>query len=142
MSLCYLNVIIDFQGRVLHPVQNRVISVRECARSQGFSDSYRFFGTITDKHRQIGNAVPPPLGAAIGHEIRKCIRDTTLTQLKPMNDYSAEATTSKSLDNSFNESPNKCHNRSLDKSDKDVPDALIAHDNVNNNLNNKDTADR
>ncbi|XP_017883668.1 DNA (cytosine-5)-methyltransferase PliMCI-like [Ceratina calcarata] len=64
------------QGRVLHPVQNRVVSVRECARSQGFPDYYQFHGEINDKHRQIGNAVPPPLAAAIGHEIRKCIRDT------------------------------------------------------------------
>ncbi|KAG5332075.1 DNMT1 methyltransferase, partial [Acromyrmex charruanus] len=96
---------IDFQGRVLHPVQNRVVSVRECARSQGFLDSYRFFGTITDKHRQVGNAVPPPLAAAIGHEIRKCIRDIALnTEPKPMNNCSAEATTSKSVDNNFNES--------------------------------------
>ncbi|XP_071444299.1 DNA (cytosine-5)-methyltransferase 1-like [Hetaerina americana] len=61
------------QGRVLHPEQTRVVSVRECARSQGFPDSYRFYGSILDKHRQVGNAVPPPLGAAIGHEIRKCV---------------------------------------------------------------------
>lgn len=110
-------------------MQNRVVSVRECARSQGFPDSYRFFGTITDKHRQIGNAVPPPLAAAIGHEIRKCIRDITLnSEPKPINDYSTEATTSKSLDNSLDESLNKSHNESLDKSDKDpdVPDTLIA----------------
>ncbi|XP_076375509.1 DNA methyltransferase 1a isoform X2 [Megalopta genalis] len=67
------------QGRVLHPVQSRVVSVRECARSQGFPDSFRFYGTILDKHRQVGNAVPPPLGAAIGHEIRKCIQDENIT---------------------------------------------------------------
>lgn len=60
------------QGRVLHPVQNRVVSVRECARSQGFPDDYRFFGNILDRHRQIGNAVPPPLARAIGLEIKKC----------------------------------------------------------------------
>ena len=41
------------QGRVLHPEQHRVVSVRECARSQGFPDSYRFYGNITDKHRQV-----------------------------------------------------------------------------------------
>ena len=29
------------QGRVMHPSQNRVVSVRECARSQGFPDSYK-----------------------------------------------------------------------------------------------------
>ena len=29
--------------------------------------------TILDKHRQIGNAVPPPMGRAIGTEIRKAM---------------------------------------------------------------------
>eukprot|EP00111_Clytia_hemisphaerica_P007316 TCONS_00021299-protein len=61
------------QGRVLHPEQNRVVSVRECARSQGFPDSVRFYGSILDKHRQIGNAVAPPMAAAIGQELRKSI---------------------------------------------------------------------
>lgn len=63
------------QGRVLHPEQHRVVSVRECARSQGFPDTYRFFGTILDRHRQVGNAVPPPLARAIGREILKCLAD-------------------------------------------------------------------
>lgn len=109
--------------------------MRECARSQGFPDSYRFFGTVTEKYRQIGNAVPPPLAAAIGYEIRKCIRDTTVyTELKPMNDIDAEPTTSKSFDNSFNEN--------LDKNDKHLPDAPKAHDNANNNFNNNETVDR
>jgi hypothetical protein len=44
-----------FQGRVLHLEQTRVVSVWECARSQGFCDTYRFFGTILDKHRQVSN---------------------------------------------------------------------------------------
>ncbi|XP_053320799.1 DNA (cytosine-5)-methyltransferase 1 isoform X2 [Spea bombifrons] len=61
------------QGRVLHPEQHRVVSVRECARSQGFPDTYRFFGNILDKHRQVGNAVPPPLAKAIALEIKSCI---------------------------------------------------------------------
>ncbi|XP_025996917.1 DNA (cytosine-5)-methyltransferase PliMCI isoform X2 [Solenopsis invicta] len=101
------------QGRVLHPVESRVVSVRECARSQGFPDSYRFFGTILDKYRQVGNAVPPPLGAAIGHEIRKCIRDVTLNmETKSTNNYSAKATTSKSFD-SLNENHSKSINEDL-----------------------------
>ncbi|PBC27578.1 DNA (cytosine-5)-methyltransferase PliMCI [Apis cerana cerana] len=69
------------QGRVLHPVQTRVVSVRECARSQGFPDSFRFYGNILDKHRQIGNAVPPPLGVAIGYEIRNCIQNKDITEI-------------------------------------------------------------
>jgi len=61
------------QGMVLHPDQDRLVSVRECARSQGFPDHFRFSGTILDKHRQIGNAVPPPMGKGIGLEIRKAL---------------------------------------------------------------------
>ncbi|KAK6625433.1 hypothetical protein RUM43_005731 [Polyplax serrata] len=61
------------QGRVLHPEQSRVVSVRECARSQGFPDTFQFFGPIIEKHRQVGNAVPPPMARAIGLEIRKCM---------------------------------------------------------------------
>ena len=48
------------QGRVLHPEQHRVVSVRECARSQGFPDSYRFFGTTLEKHRQVSPPPPSP----------------------------------------------------------------------------------
>ena len=58
-----------FQGRVLHPEENRIISVRESARAQGFPDWAEFYGGIMDKYRQIGNAVPPPLAKAIGLSI-------------------------------------------------------------------------
>ncbi|XP_050512373.1 DNA (cytosine-5)-methyltransferase PliMCI [Diabrotica virgifera virgifera] len=64
------------QGRVLHPEQHRVVSVRECARSQGFPDKFRFCGNILDKYRQVGNAVPPLLGLAIGKEFVKAYRKT------------------------------------------------------------------
>lgn len=47
--------------------------MRECARSQGFPDRFQFYGSILDKHRQVGNAVPPPMGLAIGLEIRKAL---------------------------------------------------------------------
>jgi len=57
------------QGRVLHPDQDRLVTVRECARSQGFPDIYQFHGTVIERHRQIGNAVPPPMGRAIGLSI-------------------------------------------------------------------------
>ncbi|KAG9441621.1 hypothetical protein H6P81_017475 [Aristolochia fimbriata] len=58
-------------GMCFHPEQNRIVTVRECARSQGFPDSYRFFGNIQSKHRQIGNAVPPPLAYALGRKLKE-----------------------------------------------------------------------
>jgi hypothetical protein len=72
-------IVVLCQGRVLHPEQHRVVSVRECARSQGFPDTYKFFGSILDKHRQVGNAVPPPMARAIGSEMKKAILEKNKT---------------------------------------------------------------
>ncbi|EPS62932.1 cytosine-specific methyltransferase, partial [Genlisea aurea] len=58
-------------GMCFHPEQDRIVTVRECARSQGFPDSYIFSGNILEKHRQIGNAVPPPLAFALGRKLRE-----------------------------------------------------------------------
>ncbi|CAD5327804.1 unnamed protein product [Arabidopsis thaliana] len=60
-------------GVCFHPDQDRIISVRECARSQGFPDSYKFSGNIKDKHRQVGNAVPPPLAFALGRKLKEAL---------------------------------------------------------------------
>ena len=54
------------KGRYLHPVQNRPITHREAARLQGFDDDFKFIGKRISVGIQIGNAVPPPLGYAIG----------------------------------------------------------------------------
>lgn len=58
---------------VLHPEQNRIVTVREYARAQGFHDEFRFADSTSHKYRQIGNAVPPILAAAIGREFVKTL---------------------------------------------------------------------
>jgi len=40
---------------------------------QGFRDSYQFSGIIQNRHRQIGNAVPPPLAYAIGRKLKEAV---------------------------------------------------------------------
>jgi DNA (cytosine-5)-methyltransferase 1 len=62
-------------GQVFHPEQHRIVSVRECARAQGFPDRHRFYGNVHSKHRQVGNAVPPPLAAALGRQLRKALEE-------------------------------------------------------------------
>lgn len=54
------------KGRYIHPDQDRVITHYEAALIQGFRKDYRWVGTREEIARQIGNAVPIPLGAAIG----------------------------------------------------------------------------
>ena len=63
----------------VHPIHNRCLTVRECARLQSFPDSYNFVGgpyivphidrTVQDKYEQIGDAVPPLLAYAWGLQI-------------------------------------------------------------------------
>ncbi|WVZ14483.1 hypothetical protein V8G54_012049 [Vigna mungo] len=60
-------------GMCFHPDQDRIVTVRECARSQGFPDNYKFSGNIIYKHRQIGNAVPPPLAFALGRMLMEAV---------------------------------------------------------------------
>jgi DNA (cytosine-5)-methyltransferase 1 len=54
----------------LHPSEHRGFSVREAARIQGFPDHYQFFGPIREQFRLVGNAVPPPMGMAIGELVK------------------------------------------------------------------------
>lgn len=61
------------RGRYGHPKADRALTPREAARLQGFPDNYVFEGNRWDVRLQIGNAVPPPLAAAIGRQIAKAL---------------------------------------------------------------------
>lgn len=68
----------------VHPLYNRALTVRECARLQSFPDSYDFCGgpflvphfdrEVQDKYEQIGDAVPPLLAYAWGIQIATLLK--------------------------------------------------------------------
>ncbi|MGI3198024.1 DNA cytosine methyltransferase [Streptomyces sp. GLT-R25] len=62
------------KGRYLHPTEARPITHYEAARIQGFPLDFRWCGSKTDIARQIGNAVPIPLGTAIASAIHAYLR--------------------------------------------------------------------
>jgi DNA (cytosine-5)-methyltransferase 1 len=52
-----------------HPVELRPLSIQEYKRVQGFPDSWELQGPLLQQYKQVGNAVPIPLGRAVGLQL-------------------------------------------------------------------------
>jgi len=53
----------------VHPTEDRLLTLRECARLQTFPDTFEFAGSVASRMQQIGNAIPPMLARAVGEHI-------------------------------------------------------------------------
>ncbi|XP_012835278.1 PREDICTED: DNA (cytosine-5)-methyltransferase CMT3-like [Erythranthe guttata] len=59
---------------ILHPLQDRVLTIRENARLQGFPDYYKLLGPIKERYIQVGNAVAVPVARALGFSLALALR--------------------------------------------------------------------
>lgn len=58
------------------------LTVRMCARVQGFPDAWQFAGKKTPTYRQVGNAFPPPVAHAVSAQIADAIELGAQRRLK------------------------------------------------------------
>lgn len=69
-------------GRYVHPEQHRGLSVREAALLQSFPADYDFIGSLDERFRQIGNAVPPAFAAFLAAHVL-----SELTSEEPVEEF-------------------------------------------------------
>lgn len=58
-----------------HPLEVRPFSYRENARFQTFPDDWEFCGSLAERYRQVGNAVPVNLAKEIGESIKSTLEN-------------------------------------------------------------------
>jgi DNA (cytosine-5)-methyltransferase 1 len=68
-----VNFVHPASNRCIHPALDRALTPREGARLQSFDDDFSFAGNRTQIVKQIGNAVPPLLGQALGTHLATLI---------------------------------------------------------------------
>ena len=59
------------KNMLIHPAQDRGLSIREAARLQSFNDRHEFVGPLNDRQQQVGDAVPPRLAEAVGGALQQ-----------------------------------------------------------------------
>jgi len=62
------------KSMLIHPRENRGLSVREAARIQSFPDHFIFKGPLISQQQQVANAVPPLLAKAVAASVKKMLK--------------------------------------------------------------------
>lgn len=80
----------------VHPTQNRMLTIRECARVQTFPDTFTFCGTDAQKILQIANAIPPAFAERMARQIMLCDKNAPNEQRPSLAKFDVTKATAKS----------------------------------------------
>ncbi|MGP4070373.1 DNA cytosine methyltransferase [Halobacillus sp. B29] len=61
------------KSNITHPILNRSLTIRECARLFGLPDSFAFKGSLDAMQQLIANSVPVDMARSIGNVVKKAI---------------------------------------------------------------------
>ncbi|KAI0458074.1 S-adenosyl-L-methionine-dependent methyltransferase [Xylaria acuta] len=82
---CQVGTVTTSGSEWAHPSGRRNFTLRELASIQGFPRSHRFFGTMTQMSRQIGNAFPPVVVEILYRHLRRwLLRQDRVVSLQPI----------------------------------------------------------
>jgi len=84
-----------------HPVENRPLSVQEYKKIQEFPDDWEIQGSLLEKYKQIGNAVPVGLGNAVGKLLMSVIRKKEIQSFEDFKYSRYKSTDDASWKNNF-----------------------------------------
>lgn len=73
------------KATITHPTENRILSVRECARLFDVSDTFRFVGKLSAMQQQICNGVPVKLSQAIANVVRIAVEQFNIRTMHKQN---------------------------------------------------------
>lgn len=98
--LCYNEPSLTITGsstnEFIHPKEDRMLTVRECARIQTFPDNFIFTGTDAQQEQQIGNAIPPLFANRMAEQILKCDEQSSIHLSKGLLYYDVTKSLAKS----------------------------------------------
>ena len=63
------------KATLIHPIYNRIYTIREALRLQNFPDKYILQGTVQEKYRMVANAIPPLLTENVARGIINILDD-------------------------------------------------------------------
>lgn len=69
------------KSNILHPLHDRILSIREAARLFDLKDDFIFKGTLSSKQQQIANGITANLAKAIGTQIKEAFKRLQYTNM-------------------------------------------------------------